>query len=151
TVVLTGIEGSGKTALALRVAHRLQDAGFRLVWVRAAEGATPAERARRTLAALTDALDRAFTVVGRGDLAALRTSPDRPLQQRLGRAGPGRGGGRPVRVLDQFAAVLAPLPRHIADPELAGFYRHLLQQPARGSRVLVASRRLPADTPPDLP
>ena len=50
-------------------------------------------------------------------------------------------------VLDNFESNLDEGSRHILDPELAAFYRHLLSNLVGESRLIITSRYLPAEVP----
>ena len=53
--------------------------------------------------------------------------------------------GRFLLLLDNFETNLDEEDRHILDPEIAGFYRHLLDHLSGGSRAIVTTRYPPSD------
>lgn len=70
-----------------------------------------------------------------------------PVADRLRAVVQGLNRGRFVLVLDNFESNLDEATRRILAPELARFYRHLLEHLVGGSRLLMISRYLPAEVP----
>jgi tetratricopeptide (TPR) repeat protein len=149
--VLYGLGGMGKSTLATRAANRLKEAGFTVYGVRAAAGSNPAESGQATWIKLLDALGRAFLFAGRQDLYKLLTTDKLPSGQRLRLAVQGLRDLRVVFVLDNLEDALDVNTRQIVDSTLREAYQVLSRDLTAGSRVLVTSRYLPAETPTDQP
>jgi tetratricopeptide (TPR) repeat protein len=145
--VITGIGGQGKSTLATRTANRLSSAGFRVMPVRTAAGRTPEESASQTLSKLIDAMGRAFLRAERKDLHGLLSDAQIALDQRLRLAVDGLNEIKALFVLDNFEDALVLETRAIADADLASFYAYLATNLTQGSRLLVTSRLIPANTP----
>src|SRR6516225_9047165 len=119
-VVLTGLGGSGKSTLATQLARKLE-----------ADGWTPLALSSSTETPLS--AGQVLQVCGDAFLAARQredydTLRDAtlPVEDRLRALVTGLNRGRFVLVLDNFESNLDEGSQRILDPELAGFYRHLL-------------------------
>jgi tetratricopeptide (TPR) repeat protein len=145
--VIQGLGGVGKSTLATRAANRLAGLGFRVVAVRAPTGPTPQDVAANLLLKLREALDRAFQSEGRPDLHRLLTNEKINPGDQLLHAVNALNELRLALVIDDLENALELEGGEIADPMLAMFYSQLARNLTRGSRVLVTSRYLPAQTP----
>ncbi|MCL6450586.1 MAG: tetratricopeptide repeat protein [Acetobacteraceae bacterium] len=139
-VLLTG-EGGGKSALATRLARKLEAEGFLPIPV-ASSPESPLGAAR-----LLQSCGDAFLAAGLRDAYHTLQDPAVPVDARLRYVVSVLNRGRFVLVLDGFEANMDQTTRRVLDPELAGFYLHLLTNLSGGSRAIVTSRFPPADPP----
>jgi tetratricopeptide (TPR) repeat protein len=149
--VLHGLGGMGKSTLATRIANRLQQAGYTVYGVRAASRNSPEESGRETFRKLLAALGRALLVGGQERFHQLVHDCDLPVEERLRLAAQGLRGMRVLLVLDNWEDVLDLQTRRIVDPDLSLAYIVLCRDLTEGSRIIVTSRYLPAETPRDGP
>jgi hypothetical protein len=138
-VVLTGLGGAGKSTLATRLARKLEAEGFKPLALSANDDRP------LTTGAVLQVCKTALLKVGRQDMAALLDNAAVALADRLQVLVSVLNEHRFVLVLDNFESNLDLASRRILDAELAGFYRHLLENLAGGSRLIVTSRYLPAE------
>ncbi len=141
-VLLTGIGGAGKSTLATRLARRLEADGFTPIPVPSTSSAPL--RADQLLKRCGDAFLQARS---REDCDTLNDSAlavDARLRYLVGAL----NRGRFVLVLDNFEVNLDESTRRVLDPELAGFYAHLLANLSGKSRALITCRYPPADVGP---
>ena len=151
-VIITGMGGSGKSTFATRLARRLETGGFILIPVSSSRE-TPLSPAR-LLQAFGDAFRNAARKIRRDnaskadELAAMAedlNNPRQTVESRLHDAVATLNEGRFLLLLDNFETNLDEEDRHILDPEIAGFYRHLLDHLSGGSRAIVTTRYPPSD------
>ena len=151
TVIITGLGGSGKSALATRLAWKLKGDGFAPI-------AVPSSRENPLSAArLLQACRRVFRQAARkyearGDTIKARElkaaaqdldNPDIPVNERLEDLVATLNEGRFLLVLDNFESNMDEAKRTILDNGLAEFYEHLLSSLTGTSRAIVTSRYLP--------
>ncbi len=154
-LIITGMGGSGKSTLATRLTRRLETGGFVPIPVPSSKE-NPLNSAR-----LLRAFGDAFRKAGRknkaqgnmqkaDELAALAedlSNPRLSVESKLHDSVAALNEGRFLLLLDNFETNLDEEDRHILDPEIAGFYRHLLDQLSGGSRAIVTTRYPPSDVP----
>jgi tetratricopeptide (TPR) repeat protein len=100
-----------------------------------------------TAAWLLERCGDAFLAAGQRDTHAILRDAKLDTAERLRALVAGLNQGRYVLVLDNFESNLDEGTRRLLDPELAGFYPHLIDNLVGSSRVIITSRYLPADVP----
>ena len=141
TLIITGLGGVGKSALATRLARRLQVEGYAPI------AAPSSAQNPLSIAGLLQACGDAFLETGLGSEHATVREATLSVEDRLRYVVGVLNKHRFVLVLDNFETNLDERSRCILGSELAGFYRHLLANLTSGSRVIITSRYLPADIP----
>ncbi|MBM4438058.1 MAG: tetratricopeptide repeat protein, partial [Actinobacteria bacterium] len=141
TVLLTGIGGAGKSALATRIVRKLEAQGFTPLPLPSAE--------KRPLSSgqVLERCGDAFLAAGLADAHAVVRNVQLSEDDRLRYAVTVLNRSRFVLVLDNFEVNLDTITRRVLDPTLAVFYRHLLTDLAGGSRAVVTCRYAPAELP----
>ncbi|HII06557.1 MAG TPA: CHAT domain-containing protein, partial [Methanotrichaceae archaeon] len=143
TVIITGLGGSGKSALATRIAWKLKGDGFEPIAVPSSK-----ENPLRT-DSLIQIFGDAFLAANLDDAFQKLNNPQIPADARLRYAIGILNKSRFLLVLDNFESNMDEASRLISDRDrdLAEFYGQLLANLTGGSRALVTSRYLPADLP----
>ncbi|HWQ19169.1 MAG TPA: tetratricopeptide repeat protein [Methanotrichaceae archaeon] len=150
-VILTGPEGTGKSAMAAHLAKEMKDSGFLLITLQSSKD-KPLITAR-----LIEACREAFLMAeGRNrlegddrkadrfrDAAGLLGDPKSSVDTRLREAVSAMDLGRFCLVLDDFNANLDESGR-IRDQDISKFYAHILNH-LTNSRAIIVSQRLPED------
>jgi tetratricopeptide (TPR) repeat protein len=153
-VIITGMGGSGKSTLATRLARKLENYGFIPIPVSSSKE-NPLNSAR-LLQAFGDAFRKAsretktVNVSKADELATLAEDLNNPrlsVQSRLRDAVAALNEGRFLLLLDNFESNIDEVDRHIQDPELSEFYRHLLDYLSGSSRAIITTRYPPSDVP----
>jgi tetratricopeptide (TPR) repeat protein len=153
-VIITGLGGSGKSTLATRLAHKLETGGFTIIPVPSSRE-NPLSSAR-LLQAFSDAFRqearkiRAVNAQKADELSAIAEDLNNPrlsVQSRLRDAVAALNEGRFLLLLDNFESNIDEADRHILDPELSKFYRHLLYYLSGSSRAIITTRYPPSDVP----
>ena len=154
-VIITGMGGSGKSALATRLARKLETYGFILIPVPSSKE-NPLNSAR-----LLQAFGDAFREAARkhrsesatrkaNELEALvqdLKNPDLTVEDRLHDVVGALNRGQFLLLLDNFESNLDESDRHTLDVEVSGFYQYLLGTLTGGSRVIITTRYPPSDVP----
>ncbi len=154
-LLITGLGGSGKSTLATRLARKLETYGFMPIPLSNSKE-NPLSSAR-----LLQAFGEAFREAARnyeseGDLkkagkldALVRDlkKPELSVEDRLHDALSALNKGRFLLLLDNFESNLDESDLHILDPEIASFYRYLLENLSGGSRAIITTRYPPSDVP----
>lgn len=155
SVIITGMGGSGKSTLATRLGRKLEQEDFTVIPIPSSEknplsSARILEACRR---AFRDAARR-FEAKGRVQQANELKIADRdlenpqiPEEERLKDLVSVLNRGRFILFLDNFESNIHDDTRQIKIPVISEFYRYLLGNISGGSRVIITSRRLPADLP----
>ena len=73
--------------------------------------------------------------------------PEQSVESRLHDALSALNEGQFLLLLDNFESNLDEVDRHILDPEIASFYRYLLENLSGGSRAIITTRYPPSDVP----
>jgi len=150
--LITGSQGVGKSALATRVANRLEGMGYEIAPVRASSSNSRAGAAEETHSKLVASIDRVYMKAGRTDFRRVTRDSivtDDPVtrRNRLKIAVEGLNSVRDAFIIDNFEAVLDPQTHEIAGRDLAWLYGTLASDLTRGSRIIVTSRDIPSETP----
>ena len=141
TVLITGLGGTGKSTLATRLARKLEADGFVPIPV-------PGSRDNPLNAAiLMQKCNDAFLAAGLHDAYSTLQDARIPVDSRLRYIITVLNKNRFLLVLDNFEANIDEITRKILDPELAGFYTHMMSNLSGESRAIVTSRYMPADVP----
>lgn len=150
-VIITGPEGTGKSAMAAHLAKEMKESGFFLIPLQSSKD-NPLITAR-----LIEACTTAFLMAeGRNrledddrkadrfrDAAKLMGDPKSSVDTRIREAISAMDLGRFCLVLDDFHANLDESGR-IQDPEISKFYAHILNH-LTNSRAIIVSQSLPED------
>jgi len=138
TVIITGLGGSGKSALATRLAWKLKGDGFTPI-------AVPSSREKPlTGDLLLRTLSDAFLAADLKEAFHTLSDPQIPADARLRYAVGILNKNRFLLVLDNFESNMDEAKMSIIDPKLAEFYEYLLASLTGTSRAIVTSRYLPA-------
>jgi len=158
-LIITGLGGSGKSALATRLARKLETHEFVPIPVSSSKE-NPLNSAR-LLQTFGDAFRKAARKhKARGntqkadELAALTEDLNNPkisVESRLHDAVTVLNEGRFLLLLDNFESNMDEADRHILDSEISGFYRYLLDHLSGSSRAIITARYPPSDAPVLLP
>jgi tetratricopeptide (TPR) repeat protein len=140
-VVLTGLGGAGKSTLATRLARKLEADGFVPI-------ALTSSLETPLTARLLESCGDTFLATGQARAHDILSNAQLGVSERLRMIATVLNQNRFVLVLDNFEENLDEASRRVRDPELAGFYRHLLEHLSGGSRLIITSRYLPADGDP---
>ena len=138
-LIITGIGGAGKSALATRLARKLEVDGFTLIPVPSSKE-TPLSVAR-----LLQICGDVFLSSGLREAHATLRDASLPADDRVRYIVSVLNRGRFVLVLDNFEVNIEESSRRILDPTLADFYSHLLTGLAGGSRAIITCIYRPAD------
>lgn len=138
-VFITGLGGVGKSALATRLARKLEADGFRLIPIPSSPG-TPLTAAR-----LLRVCGDTFLAAGLRDAHHILRDASLSVDDRLRYIVTVLNSGRFILVLDNFEVNLDETTRRILDQEVAGFYTHTLTHLAGTSRVIITCWYRPAD------
>jgi tetratricopeptide (TPR) repeat protein len=141
-IVLTGLGGAGKSTLATRLTRKLEAESFSPIAV------SGTHENPHSVAGLLESCRTAFLKAGLKDAYDVLQQAEIPVGDRLNYLVATLNDQRFVLVLDNFEVNLDETTKKIRDPELAGFYRHLIQALSGGSRVIITSRYLPAGADP---
>ncbi len=141
-VIITGMDGTGKSSLATRLVRRLERDGGR-------EGRTPivvsCKRGEPTKAKeLFDKVSLALLRAKSGDDAELIRDARLPDNDRLQAVIDGLNKSRFTLVLDGFDNNLDPISRKFHNGDIKFFYERLLAGLVGDTRVVITSRFLPA-------
>ncbi len=138
-VIITGLGGTGKSTLATRLARKLEADGFILIPV-------PSSRdiPLNTTRLMQKCID-VFLDAGLHDAYSILRDDRIPLNDRLRYIITVLNKNRFLLVLDNFEANINESTREILDPEIAGFYNHIISNLSGESRAIVTSRYMPAD------
>ncbi len=141
TVLITGLGGTGKSTLATRLARKLEAYGFTPIPV-------PSSKDKPLSAAmLIQTCQDAFLKAGLKEAYLTLCSPRIPVDGKLHYLISilNENKNQFLLVLDNFEVNINENTRKILDPEIAGFYTHMMSNLAGGSRAIVTSRYMPAD------
>ena len=152
-VIITGIGGSGKSALATKLARKLETYGFIPIPVPSSKE-NPLNSAR-LLQAFGDAFREAArkhrsegTTRKANELDALvhdLKNPELTVEDRLHDVVGALNHGQFLLLLDNFESNMDESDRHILDAEISGFYQYLLGNLTGGSRAIITTRYPPSD------
>lgn len=141
TVLVTGLGGAGKSALATRLTRKLEADGFTPIPVPSSRG-TPLSAAR-----VLQICGDAFLAANIQDAYATLRNADLRVDDRLRYTVAVLNRGRFILVLDNLEVNLDEASRRFLDPVLGDFYTYLLTHLAGGSRAIITSRYRPSDVP----
>jgi tetratricopeptide (TPR) repeat protein len=139
TVVTTGLGGAGKSALATRLARRLEADAFTAI---------PVPSTQQTPLSATRLLEICGDIFLKADLRKehdVLGDASLSVTDRLHYVVNTLNEGRFVLVLDNFEVNMDEPTLRILDADLAGLYAHLLTHLTGGSRAIITCRYLPAD------
>jgi hypothetical protein len=139
SILITGIGGVGKSAFATRLARKLEAAedNLRPIVLASREGAP------LTAQQVLDRCSDAFIRADQRDDFKLTIDPTVGVPQRLRLLVNGLNAGRFVLVLDNFEINLDERTRRIRNPDIAQFYKDLLNGIVGASRAIITSRYSP--------
>jgi len=154
-LLITGLGGSGKSTLATRLARKLETYGFMPIPLSSSKE-NPLSSAR-----LLQAFGEAFRKAARKhksrgnaqkaeELAILAEdlgNARQSVEGRLHDALSALNDGQFLLLLDNFESILDEVDLHILDPEIASFYRYLLENLSGSSRAIITTRYPPSDMP----
>jgi hypothetical protein len=154
-LLITGLGGSGKSTLATRLARKFETYGFLPIPLSSSKE-NPLSSAR-----LLQAFGEAFRKAARKqkvrgnaqkakELAILAEdlgNARQSVESRLHDALSALNEGQFLLLLDNFESNLDELDLHILDPEIASFYRYMLENLSGGSRAIITTRYPPSDVP----
>ena len=152
-LILTGLGGTGKSALATKLARKLEAEGFTLIPVPSSWD-TPLNIARLLESCRNAFLQAAVEHRSKGKETAatqleaasqILSNPQMAAKTRLHYVVTTLNSNRFLLVLDNFESNLNEQDRLILDQDLAEFYKHLLTNMAGNSRAIITTRYLPAD------
>ncbi|HUS76040.1 MAG TPA: tetratricopeptide repeat protein, partial [Methanothrix sp.] len=152
-LIITGLGGSGKSALATRLARKLETSGF--IPIPVASSKENPLNSTRLLQAFGDAYREAARK-HRSEGATQKASkldalvhdfknPELSVEDRLHDAVASLNEGRFLLLLDNFESNLDEADRHILDSEISRFYQYLLESLSGSSRAIITARYLPSD------
>jgi tetratricopeptide (TPR) repeat protein len=141
-LVVTGIGGAGKSALATRLAGKLEAEQFIVVPIPSAEGKPLGS------ATLLEALAGVFLRSGGHEAHNKLLNPDLEVAERFRYAIEALNQGRYLLVIDNFEVNLDEHSKGILASDLAAFWSLLLGNLAGESRCIITSRYLPGDLVP---
>lgn len=154
-VIITGMGGSGKSALATRLARKLETYGFIPIPVPSSKE-NPLNSAR-----LLQTFGEAFRKSARKHKAKGETlkaneisvlaqdldDPKQSIENKIHDAVDALNSEHFLLLLDNFESNMDESDRHILDAEISGFYQYLLGHLTGGSRVIITTRYQPSDVP----
>jgi tetratricopeptide (TPR) repeat protein len=154
-LIITGLGGSGKSALATRLARKLETYGLLPIPVSSSQE-NPLNSAR-----LLEAFGDAFREAARkhrsegaarkgNELDALvhdLRNPDLLVEDRLHDAVGALNRGQFLLLLDNFESNLDESDRRILDAEISEFYKYLVSHLTGSSRAIITTRYPPSDVP----
>ncbi len=154
-LLITGLGGSGKSTLATRLARKLETYGFMPIPLSSSKE-NPLSTAR-LLQGFGDAFRKAARkqkVKGNAqrakELAILAEdlgNARQSVQSRLRDALSALNEGQFLLLLDNFESNLDEEDLHILDPEIASFYRYMVENLSGGSQAIITTRYPPSDVP----
>jgi len=154
--ILTGMGGSGKSALATRIARKLEAEGYYLI---------PIQGAQKNTLTAADILLRCGDIFREtavayksekfirdsrylDEAAEVLENPDIPIEKKLSRVINTLKNYPFLLILDNFESSLDENSKGITDIEIKNFYLCLLQTFSGASRVIITTRYLPRDRIP---
>jgi tetratricopeptide (TPR) repeat protein len=139
TVLIAGLGGAGKSTLATRIARKLETDDFISIPVPSSRD-NPLSAAR-----LIQICNDAFLAAGQRDAHSTLSDSRLSVNDRLRYILTVLNNNRFLLVLDNFEVNIDESTREILDPELAGFYTHMISNLVGESRAIITSRYRPAD------
>jgi tetratricopeptide (TPR) repeat protein len=140
-LVLSGLGGAGKSTLATRLARKLEIEGWRPIAL------SSSDQVPLNAAELLQICGEAFSDAGLVDVQRRMQDPTLAASDRLRLLVRTLNEHKFLLILDNFESNLDAASYRILDPEIAAFYRYMLERLQGSSRVIITTRYLPSDMP----